>query len=91
MKTCSDTLMDINQWHKDTVYVIGLMARRDAYFTSWDVTDLVGNPPVGCPFTVDDLLLEAENSKKIRYTGKDDMVYDGSCRKLWIGVKPKEE
>lgn len=87
MKTCCTSLTEINQWHKDAVYVIGLMARRNAYFTDWDISDIVGSPPEGCPFTVNDLLRKAESDKQIRYSGEDDLLLDGSYRRIWIGVK----
>lgn len=87
MKICCDTLTEFNQWRKDAVYVIGIMARRDAYFTEWDVSDIVGPPPKGCSLTVDTLLTEAELAKHIRRVDAKDILVGGDVRTIWLGVK----
>lgn len=87
MNTCSDTLVELNQWHKDALYVIGIMARRNAYFTEWDVTDIVGPPPKVTPSVfMNDLLALAAKEGMIRDTGNRDMLWDGAERIIWIGV-----
>lgn len=85
MNSCYDTLVELSQWHKDVAYVIGIMARRNAYFTEWDVTDIVGPPPTNtCP-SVHEHLVRAAMDGKIRDTGRCDTLVDGSKRVIWIG------
>ena len=91
MKTCCDTLIELNQWHKDAMYVIGIMARRNAYFTEWDVTDIVGPPPGVFPLiSIESLLLESASKGLIREATCQDYLVDGSKRTIWIGATAKE-
>ena len=94
MKTCCDTeygaLTELNQWNKDVVYVIGIMARRNAYFKEWDVVDIVGEFGAKHNIFVRDILLQAAKEGIIRDTGHRDRLWDGTERVIWIGATAKE-
>ena len=75
------------QWYNDAKYVIGIMARRNAYFTDWDISDIVGPPPDGYNVDVYFLLVQAARDKLIKRAGHKDTLSDGTTRDIWIGVK----
>ena len=76
----------VAQWYNDVDYVIKLMARRNAYFTEWEVRDLVGPTPDGAAVTLTTLLENAEFCGTIRLATEEDTLVDGSKRAIWIGT-----
>ena len=75
------------QWYRDARYVIGIMARRKAYFTECDVQDVVGLPPEKYHhIKISDLLYLASKENLIRDTGIRDKIFDNTERIIWIGV-----